>query len=142
MAELFGKDLADLKTNREFLEDFHGYAFPNIDYYVLNTDQPTDSLYNETLAKQFAGPFSVPAYFRADPSTKILARYGIESWQPAIAVFDNVTLSRMQVDPKPGDRVKYFDILYEVLTVKFTDYWINSQYPMSRVITMKNLEER
>ena len=104
MAELVGKELSDLATAREFVQEFHEWAFPSINYYVLRTDQPNDSLYNETVGKSFADPIVIPAYFRVDPSTKILARYGIESWQPAIAVMDNLTLSRLQVDPKQGDQ--------------------------------------
>ena len=141
MTDLIGKELADLGTSRGFVHEFHEWAFPTIKYFPLSTDVPSDSLYSETIEKTFGASVDVPAYFRTDPSTKILARYGIESWQPAIAVMDNITLSRLQIDPKPGDRIEYFGMLYEVLTVKYTDYWVNTQYPLSRVLTLKNLNE-
>lgn len=142
MPEPLGKEIPDLATVRDFVQEFSERSFPTIKYKVLSTDVPVDELYRETLVKDWPTEVDMPIYFRVNPSERVLARFGIESVQDAIAVIDNATLVLHGIDPKVGDRISYFGITYEVLTIKHTDYWINSQYPISRVLTLKNINPK
>ncbi len=117
--------------------------YPEIKYYPLNrTETYVDPVYTESKTKVFIDrPVLVPVLVVIGPQDKLLKKYGIEEEQEAVAVFCNRVNTERGIDPTTGDRMEYYAILYEVLTVKHTDYISNTQVPLNKVVTLRQIND-
>jgi hypothetical protein len=128
-----------------------------------------DELYGETREPQFKVAIPIPIYIRIDPPANLLKRYGIEGEHFAIGLVSNGWLEKNAptLGIATGDRLGYYDQPFtgtfdrpgglppgqvthestpatpnfhlEVLTSKACDYFGNTQVPIHRVLTLKNL---
>ena len=128
-----------------------------------------DTLYRETRAPVYNSPVSIPIFVKLDPPKRLLKRFGVEAEQEAIGLVSAGWLERHApaLQRKTGDRIGYYDQLYvgdvpmsggrpdavvthertarqpnysfEVLTAKWCDYFGNTQIPLHKILTLKNL---
>lgn len=126
-------------------EQFHR-IYPEIKFFPMSrnpTQTVVDPLYNEAIRKEFnkMHPILVPVFVAIQPQLKLLKKYGIEEEQDAIAVFNNRIDKELSIDPITGDRIEYQAILFEILTAKHVDYFTNTQVPLNKICTLRNLNE-
>lgn len=128
-----------------------------------------DTLYRETRAPVYKTPIPIPIFVKLDPPKRFLKRFGVESEQEAVALVSAGWLERHAValQMKTGDRIGYYDQPYvggvpmsggrpdavvthekearqpnfsfEVLAAKWCDYFGNTQIPLHKILTLKNL---
>lgn len=128
-----------------------------------------DPLYRETRSPAYKQPISIPIFIMLEPSKRLLKRFGLEVEQQAIGLVSQGWLDRHapSLQIKAGDRIGYFDSMYvdnfpspqgladasvvhepqsrtpnfsfEVLTSKWCDYFANTQSPIHKILTLKNL---
>jgi hypothetical protein len=131
---------AVLKINEE---QFHK-LYPILRYYPLYRQEFwLDPLYNESKTKEFhyEKPILVPILVVVNPPLTLLRRYGIEEEQEVIAITCNRVNRKAGIDPTTGDRLQYYSITYEVLTSKYTDYFLNTQVPLNKVAVLRQISE-
>lgn len=128
-----------------------------------------DTLYRETRAPSYRPPIPVPIYITLEPPKRFLKKYGLEAEQEAVGLVSAGWLERHapNLQVKTGDRIGYYDQPYvgdvpmsggrpdrvvthetvarvpnfsfEVLTAKWCDYFGNTQIPLHKILTLKNL---
>jgi len=123
------------------------HMYPPLPYRQLDrTNTVVDGLYGEAGTPVFISPVQMPVLVMLEPPKKLLRRWGVENVQDGIALLSegwmaNHAPSGFRVTP--GDRIDYFDggstFSLELVTVKFVDYFGNTQIPLHRVCTLKNL---
>jgi len=118
------------------------YLYPALRFLPLDRTRDSDPLYREKVKPVFLDPVTIPTYVELQPQLKLLKRFGIEEEQEAIAVWSCRHLNQYKLDPKTGDRLQYFNILFELLTVKLTDYFLSTQVPLNKVATLKQVAQR
>lgn len=116
--------------------------YPQLRFFQLDRAQGHDPLYGEQPKARFVDPVKVPTYIQIHPQEKLLKRFGIESEQEAFAVWSCRILNDLGLDPVTGDRVEYYGITYEVLTTKLTDAMLNTQVPINKLATLKQIAVR
>jgi hypothetical protein len=118
--------------------------YPELEFYPMNrTETYLDTTYGESKVKSFPfeKPILVPVYVIIGPQEKLLRKYGIEVSQEAVAIFNNRIDLELKIDPITGDRLKYYNITFEILHVKHTDYYSNTQVPLNKIVTLRNLND-
>lgn len=140
-------------------------------YELDRVTTPQDDLYGEVAVAGHAlykVPILIPLLLQFEPPKQMLKKFGIEGEQDAIAVMSNSWIEKFApaLRPSPGDRISYFNqnftgsfsqvgglpdgtvthladanMMFEVLTVKHTDYFGSTQIPLHRVLTLKNLQK-
>ena len=138
-------------------------------YELDKTSTVVDTLYRETRQPVYKAPVPCPIYVVPEPPKKLLKRFGLEVEQEGLALVSAGWLERHAPDlqMKTGDRIGYYNNEYtgsfnrpggqsdkivvhepeprvpnfswEILTTKWGDYWGNTQIPLHKVLTLKNL---
>ena len=127
-----------IRTNAEQFN----LLYPKLRFFALDRSRGHDPLYGEQPKARFRDPVFVPTYVQIRPEEKMLKRFGIETEQEAICVWSCRLLNDIGIDPVTGDRVEYYGISYEVLTVKLTDAMLNTQVPINKLATLKQVAVR
>lgn len=133
----------DLETVIELNAEQFTLLYPRLKYYSMSRNSTAvDTLYNEAIAKNFTDYVELPIFLVMSPQLKLLKKYGIEEEQEAIAVL-NVRLSNANdIDPMTGDLIEFLGIRFEILNVKLTDYFANTQVPLNKVATLRQINAR
>jgi hypothetical protein len=138
-------------------------------YELDKVATPVDTLYRETQAPVYKTPVAIPIFITLEPPKRLLKRYGLEAEQEAIGLVSAGWLERHDptLQMKTGDRIAYYDqpytgsfpnpsglpdttvtheatarvpnFMFEVLTAKWCDYFTNTQIPLHKILTLKNL---
>jgi len=96
-----------------------------------------DGLPDPTTGKVVGRAILVPVEVHFDPPQKLLRRYGIEIQHQALLVMSCRILDELKVEPKTGDRWELLGTFYEANTVKFVDYILQTQIPLSCIATVE-----
>lgn len=156
-----GAHNADLELQIQLHAERMALHYPEVHYHVLNlTLTKVDDLYGEPIGgaatrgvsepvyngiKTTKGdthglPIEIPAMFVSGEQRKLLKAYGMESEHDALVVLSCRHCKERNLKPKTGDLIAYLGINYEVATVKFGDYFLNTQVPLSYVLVVKQSE--
>jgi hypothetical protein len=158
-------DLVKDLDRESFIRNYPPLAYFSLDKKATQIDP----LYRETRNPSYKAPVLIPIFIQLEPSKRLLKKFGLEVEQEAIGLLSQGWLDRhaKELKVKTGDRIGYFDRPYvddvsqpsgisdeviihelqprtpnfsfEVLTVKFCDYWASSQRPIHIITTLKNL---
>ncbi len=128
-----------------------------------------DTLYRETSAPAYKQPVGIPIFIMLEPPKRMLKRFGLEAEHQAIGLVSQGWLDRHapSLQMKTGDRIAYYaspyvddvsrpsglpdtvvtheatprtpNFSFEVLTAKWCDYFANTQIPIHKILSLKNL---
>lgn len=120
------------------------FLYPTIRFKQFDgSDTVKDPLYGEVVgAVIYREPIQIPALVIPDPPMKLLKKYGLEVEQEAIAIMNCRLNEKAKVFPVERDRMEYYGIWWEILTVKYQDYFTNTQIPLNQLLTLKQANER
>jgi len=147
----------DLVTVQDFIKEWSDRHCPRIQYFQLLTtisDPKVDPYHHEIDDEDKSFDDSpgktLITFVDHEPSQQTLRRYGIDGTRDLILQTPVVQLIEVDLaeysDPADrisppivhaqiGDRFRFDDTIYEVLTVKRTQYWANSNIPLWIVMT-------
>jgi len=158
-------DLVKDLDRESFIRQYPPLAFFELD----RNQTVVHTLYRETRNPVYKSPIAIPIFVQLNPPKRLLKRFGIETVHDAIALVSAGWLERHAVTLQisTGDRIGYYDQAYtgsvpmpggapdtvvthepvdrvpnfsfEVLTAKWTDYFGNTQIPLHKLLTLKNL---
>jgi hypothetical protein len=158
-------DLEKDLDRESFIRQYPPLAYFELD----KTATQIHPLYRETRQPVFKDPIPIPAFIQLQPPKRMLKRFGVEAEQEAIGLLSAGWLERHapSLQVKTGDRIGYYDQPYtgsftspggrpdtvvahetsartpnfsfEVLTAKWCDYFTNTQIPLHKILTLKNL---
>ena len=163
--QVYEVDLVKDLDRESFIRSYPTLAYYELD----KSATIVDPLYRETRNPSYKVSIAIPILVQLEPPKRLLKKFGIEAEQEAIALISQGWLERhaptLQV--KTGDRIGYYDVPYvgsypqpsglpdahvvhepiarvpdfsfEVLTAKWCDYFANTQIPLHKVLTLKNL---
>lgn len=156
-----GAHNADLELQIQLHLERMCFHYPAVRYFRLNRDlTKVDDLYGEPIGGAASGGVAEPIYdgvpttkgkvhnrarsinvqFVHGDQKKLLKAYGMEGEHLALAIMSARQCRDEGLQPKTGDLFEYLGIKYEVRDVKFADYFLNTQVPLSIVATIKQSE--
>lgn len=130
----------DIEVQLQLNAEAFRLTCPEVQYIRLDRERTVvDELYNEyTGGPKYATPVLVPVMFQHNPPKNLLKKIGIEEEQDSLATFCVRINDELGIKPTTGDRLKYLDVDFEIISVKYTDYLQSSQVPMNLIATLKN----
>lgn len=156
-----GAHNSDLELQIRLHAERMAFHYPRVRYFKLDkTLTKIDDLYGEPIGSAatkgiaepvYLGvattrggthgrPSEIPVFFISGEQKKLLMAYGMESNHEALAVMSCRHCQEAGITPETGDLFEYLGIKYEVKTVKFGDYFLNTQVPLSYVATVQQSE--
>lgn len=148
-----GANNQDLELQIALFAEMLELQCPSVKYHRLNRElTKVDELYNEASKPIFDGlpdengkivgvAVEIPIQFHFDVQKKLLQRYGIESEHKALAVMSCRLMEQHGIQPMTGDLIELLGVRYEILTVKFTDYFLQTQVPIALVATIEQVQQ-
>jgi hypothetical protein len=136
--------VAETSLTRDMDVEAFVLSFPWLPYERIDrVNTVVHPIYREAKNPQYLPAVMIPTWVKVDPPLQLLRKYGIETEQDAIALMSLEWLDRHVPNfvPTAGDLLTFFEIKFEVLTSKRWDYIANTQIPLHRVFTLKNLPQ-
>lgn len=100
-----------------YVEESFKLYYPEIEYYFLNQNSPSDSLYGEEKNKSYT-IYTFPAFIRVNPEEKLLTKFGYDIQQDIFIAVPVSILSTVGINVKVGDKIKFNGMTYKITTFK------------------------